>query len=55
MRLPKETRQKIFLDIFVSIFLYALPVILMFFSFYMTGKKPWLHQARKNNINIVNR
>jgi hypothetical protein len=55
MRLPKETRQKIFRDIFVSIFLYALPVILMFLSFYITGKKPWLHQAKKNNTIIVNR
>lgn len=55
MRLPKETRQKIFRDIIVSLFLYALPVLLMFFSFYITGKKPWLNQAKKNITTIVNR
>jgi hypothetical protein len=53
MRLPKETRQKIIRDIAVSIFLYALPVILMFLSFYITGKKPWLNQPKKNNTTIV--
>jgi hypothetical protein len=53
MRLPKETRQKIFRDIIVSVFLYALPVILMFLSFYFTGKKPWLTQPKKNNTTIV--
>ncbi len=55
MRLPKETRQKIFRDVIISLFLYALPVILMLLSFYITGKKPWLNQAKKNNTTIVNR
>jgi hypothetical protein len=54
MRLQKEIRQKIFRDVVVSLFLYALPVILMFLSFYITGKKPWLNQAKKNNSTIVN-
>ena len=54
MQLQKETKQKIFRDIIVSLFLYALPVILMFLSFYFTGKKPWLNQWKKNNTTIVN-
>jgi hypothetical protein len=54
MQLQKETKQKIFRDIIVSVFLYALPVILMFLSFYFTGKKPWLNQAKKNSTTIVN-
>ena len=54
MQLPKETRQKIFRDVIVSLLLYALPVILMFLSFYVTGKKPWLNQSKKNNTAIVN-
>jgi hypothetical protein len=52
MRLAKETKQKIFRDIVVSLFLYALPVILMFISFKITGKKPW-NRAKKNNTTIV--
>jgi hypothetical protein len=55
MQLQKETKQKIFRDIVVSLFLYALPVILMFLSFYITGRKPWLNQGKKNNTTIVNR
>jgi hypothetical protein len=47
MRLQKETKQKIIRDIIVSLFLYALPVILMFLSFYLTGRKPWLNQEKK--------
>ncbi|HLA57925.1 MAG TPA: hypothetical protein VK622_04175 [Puia sp.] len=54
MRIPKETKQKIFRDIVVSLFLYALPVILMFLSFYITGKKPWLNQGKKNTVIIMN-
>jgi hypothetical protein len=53
MQLQKETKQKIIRDIIVSLFLYALPVILMFLSFYATGKKPWLSQEKKNPITIV--
>jgi hypothetical protein len=54
MQLQKETKQKIIRDIVVSLFLYALPVILMFLSFYITGKKPWLNQQRKIRTAIVN-
>jgi hypothetical protein len=55
MRLPKEMKEKIFRDAVVSLLLYALPVILMFLSFKITGKKPWLNQPKKNNTIIVNR
>jgi len=41
MKLQKETSQKIVRDAAISIFLYALPVILMFLTFYITGQKPW--------------
>ncbi len=53
MQLQKDTKQKIIRDITISLFLYALPVILMFLSFYITGKKPWLNQTKKNSITIV--
>ena len=39
MRLPKETKQKIFGDVIISLFLYALPVILMFLSFFIIRVK----------------
>jgi hypothetical protein len=53
MQLSKETRQKIIRDFAISIFLYALPVLLMFISFKITGKKPWLNQEKKTNTTVV--
>lgn len=42
MKLEKEVAQKIQRNLLVSVFLYALPVALMFATFYVTGQKPWL-------------
>ena len=53
MQLQKETRQKIIRDILISLLIYALPVVLMFLSFYATGSKPWLKQPQKDSIHIV--
>jgi hypothetical protein len=53
MQLQKETKQKIIRDITISLFLYALPVILMFLTFYITDKKPWLNKEKKNPTTII--
>ena len=53
MQLQKEAKQKIIRDITISLLLYALPVILMFLSFYITGKKPWLNHEKKNSTTII--
>jgi hypothetical protein len=53
MHLQKEAKQKIIRDIIVSLFLYTLPVIMMFLSFYITGKKHWLNQQKKNATTVV--
>jgi hypothetical protein len=53
MHLQKETKQKIIRDALISLFIYALPVILMFLTFYLTGKKPWLNLPQKNSATIV--
>jgi hypothetical protein len=55
MRLPKETRQKIIRDASISLFIYALPVILMFIYFSLTGQKPWQNQPKKNSTAIIHR
>ncbi|MCW3119090.1 MAG: fatty acid hydroxylase [Chitinophagaceae bacterium] len=49
MKLQKETAQKITRDIIISLFIYALPVVLMFLTFYITGEKPW---DKKENIAV---
>jgi hypothetical protein len=55
MHLEKETKQKIIRDVAISLFLYSLPVLLMFLSFYMTGKKPWLNQIKKDSSTSIHR
>lgn len=42
MKLEKTLRLKIQRNLFASLFLYALPIALMFTVFYITGNKPWL-------------
>jgi len=49
MKLQKETKKKITRDVIISIFVYALPVILMFLTFYITGQRPW----QKNNNTVT--
>jgi Trk-type K+ transport system membrane component len=55
MKLAKETKQKIIRDALVSLFIYALPVILMFLYFSLTGQKPWLNNAKPSISIIVHR
>ncbi len=45
MKLSKETINKLTRDALLSIFLYALPVLLMLLSFKITGKQPWKNKA----------
>jgi len=33
--------KRIFRNVLVSLFIYALPIILMWLSFYFSGEKPW--------------
>lgn len=41
MKVEKEITQKIKRDATISVFLYLLPIVLMFSAFYLTGYKPW--------------
>ncbi len=52
MPLEKPARQKIIRDLLISLLIYALPLVLMFLSFYITGKRPWLKQPQTNATSI---
>jgi len=41
MPIEKTLSRKITKDILVSLLLYALPVLLMLLSFYISGERPW--------------
>ncbi len=47
MKLQKETAVKISKDVFISLFIYALPVITLALYFNYTGGKPWLHNTHQ--------
>jgi len=50
MKAEKETIQKIIRDGLISLFLYALPVLLMLLTFKMTGQQPWKDKAPISQI-----
>jgi sterol desaturase/sphingolipid hydroxylase (fatty acid hydroxylase superfamily) len=41
MKMDPAVRSRMFRNAFLSLFLYALPVLLMFLAFYVQGSRPW--------------
>jgi preprotein translocase subunit YajC len=41
MKTEKVILVRLFKNALLSLFIYALPVILMFITFYITGQRPW--------------
>jgi hypothetical protein len=52
MKIDNNTKKSIARNIILSLFIYVLPVALMFLSFYITGKRPW--EQKNNGANIQN-
>jgi len=50
MKIDNNTKKSITRNIFLSLFIYVLPVLLMFLSFYISGKRPW-EQKERSSIN----
>jgi preprotein translocase subunit YajC len=57
MKLEEPVKKRIIRNALLSLFIYALPVILMILTFYFTGQRPWLkHQnIKKVNQSTVNK
>lgn len=41
MKMEPRIARRIFWNVLVSLFIYALPVLLMLLSFYVSGERPW--------------
>lgn len=41
MKTPVVTQQRILRDVVISVFIYALPIVLMLLSFKISGQRPW--------------
>ncbi len=50
MKMEKQVARKVTRDILISILIYALPVVLMFLTFYFTGQRPW--QTKKEQTEV---
>jgi len=55
MKIEEQNRQKIIRNVILSLFIYLLPIVLMFATFYVTGDRPWIKQQQKSEkTNSVN-
>lgn len=41
MKMQTHIARRIFWNVLISLMIYALPIILMFLSFYFSGDRPW--------------
>jgi hypothetical protein len=41
MRIDADVRRQIIRNASFSLLIYALPIVLMFFTFYVRGQRPW--------------
>lgn len=48
MKTEKVILTRIFKNVLLSLFIYALPVLLMFITFYITGQRPWEKKSAAN-------
>ncbi len=58
MKIDAQTQKSIVRNALLSILIYLLPILLMFGSFYITGKRPWKQQiasADNKTINQINK
>jgi len=55
MKIDPQTRKSIIKNALLSVFIYLLPILLMFGSYYITGQKPWKNKvATSEKINKTN-
>lgn len=56
MKMAVETKDRIVRNVILSLFIYILPIALMFATFYVTGQRPWeKKQHEKENVKSENK
>jgi preprotein translocase subunit YajC len=56
MKIEPAIRERIFRNALLSLFIYALPVALMFLTFYFTGQRPWEKKQIFNQpVKLINK
>ncbi|MET3980508.1 preprotein translocase subunit YajC [Mucilaginibacter sp. UYP25] len=52
MQIETATRQRIVKNVSLSLFIFILPILAMFVTFYFTGERPWEHQKKGQSKEI---
>jgi len=53
MKIEAATKARIIRNVILSLFIYILPVALMFITFLVTGQRPWEKKIEKQKTNLV--
>jgi hypothetical protein len=54
MKMTPETKGRITRNVLLSLFIYVLPIALMFITLSITGQRPWLKaHAQKENVKTI--
>ena len=49
MKIEQATKERIIRNVVLSLFIYLLPIALMFLTFTITGQRPWEKKAQKQD------
>ena len=53
MKMEPHISRRIFRNALLSLFIYALPFLLMFLTFYVTGQRPWATKVpNKSQVSV---
>jgi preprotein translocase subunit YajC len=52
MQIESATRQRIVKNAVLSFFIFLLPIVAMFITFYFTGERPWEKQKNEHQKEI---
>jgi len=52
MKMETRIAKRIFRNVIVSLFFYALPILLMLITFYFTGNRPWEDHSKQTSQTI---
>ena len=57
MKIDPAAKQRIIRNALLSLFIYVLPIALMFLTFYFTGNRPWekKHHSTENVKSVNNK
>jgi preprotein translocase subunit YajC len=53
MKLEQATKVRIVKNALLSLLLYALPIVLMFATFFITGQRPWEKKQQHKEQNTI--